>query len=246
MNDQTIGMSGYASLADYWQARYESEHRAAISIARALDQRTASLVSIIDGLRHDLAAPVIADAPKQATNDPSDPSRTDFDVRQIVYALERQEQSLQSNARRLAEASDYAADFPGADAERMREAILILNALPKVDAPSKVAPTLWVEPGHLCEVLKVASDSLPPYTVITRTKPLDDKDAPLYDQAALDAANRAFALVLLGAASKSGDSGAIALAAQLAGAAPCEACGFVAYRCRCLTSNATSPAPPLT
>jgi hypothetical protein len=49
--------------------------------------------------------------------------------------------------------------------------------------------------------------------------------------------DRATALILLEAASKSGDAGAISLAAQLAGAAPCEACGFVNYRCRCKTPN---------
>lgn len=43
----------------------------------------------------------------------------------------------------------------------------------------------------------------------------------------------ATALVLLMAASKSGDAGAISLAAQLAGAAPCADCGFVNYKCRC-------------
>ena len=49
--------------------------------------------------------------------------------------------------------------------------------------------------------------------------------------------NHATALVLLSAASKSGDPGAISLAAQLAGAAPCGACGFVNYRCRCEAAN---------
>ena len=41
------------------------------------------------------------------------------------------------------------------------------------------------------------------------------------------------AQILMSAAAKSGDPGAIALAAQLAGAAPCEACGFVNWHCRC-------------
>lgn len=46
--------------------------------------------------------------------------------------------------------------------------------------------------------------------------------------------NRAVAHVLLTAASKSGDPGAIELAAQLAGAAPCRRCGYVHFNCRCL------------
>lgn len=41
------------------------------------------------------------------------------------------------------------------------------------------------------------------------------------------------ATLLLAAASKSGDPGAIALAAQLAGAAPCPNCGYVNFACRC-------------
>ena len=45
--------------------------------------------------------------------------------------------------------------------------------------------------------------------------------------------DRATAFVLLGAASKSGDEGAMRLAAQLAGAAPCEVCGYVNFKCRC-------------
>jgi predicted dienelactone hydrolase len=45
--------------------------------------------------------------------------------------------------------------------------------------------------------------------------------------------DRTTALVLLQAASKSGDPGAISLAAQLAGAAPCKDCGYVNFKCRC-------------
>jgi hypothetical protein len=55
--------------------------------------------------------------------------------------------------------------------------------------------------------------------------------------------DRTTALVLLQAAAKSGDPGAISLAAQLAGAAPCKDCGYVNFKCRC------EPAPvpvPLT
>lgn len=51
--------------------------------------------------------------------------------------------------------------------------------------------------------------------------------------------NKAFASVLMDAAAKSGDEGAIRLAAQLAGVAPCAKCGFVNYHCRC----APTPAP---
>lgn len=50
--------------------------------------------------------------------------------------------------------------------------------------------------------------------------------------------DRTTALVLLSAAAKSGDPGAISLAAQLAGAAPCGICGFVNYKCRCKTAQA--------
>ena len=45
--------------------------------------------------------------------------------------------------------------------------------------------------------------------------------------------DRTTALILLQAASKSGDPGAIGLAAQLAGAAPCKDCGYVNFKCRC-------------
>ena len=54
--------------------------------------------------------------------------------------------------------------------------------------------------------------------------------------------NKATALVLLSAASKSGDPGAILLAAQLAEAAPCKTCGYVHFHCRC---GGSSPAPPI-
>lgn len=45
--------------------------------------------------------------------------------------------------------------------------------------------------------------------------------------------DRAFASILLTAASKSGDPGTIRLAAILAGAAPCETCGYIHDMCRC-------------
>jgi len=50
--------------------------------------------------------------------------------------------------------------------------------------------------------------------------------------------NEAVAHTLLTAASRSGDPGAISLAAQLAGAAPCEKCGYVNYRCKCASPQA--------
>jgi hypothetical protein len=45
--------------------------------------------------------------------------------------------------------------------------------------------------------------------------------------------NKAFGLVLLSAAARSGNRGAIELAAQLSGFAPCAACGYVHQHCRC-------------
>ena len=55
--------------------------------------------------------------------------------------------------------------------------------------------------------------------------------------------DRTTALILLQAASKSGDPGAIGLAAQLAGAAPCKDCGYVNFKCRC---QSAAPVVPLT
>ena len=48
---------------------------------------------------------------------------------------------------------------------------------------------------------------------------------------------RTTAIALLMAASKNGDAGAISLAAQLAGAAPCATCDFVQHKCRCEPPN---------
>lgn len=47
-----------------------------------------------------------------------------------------------------------------------------------------------------------------------------------------------FARVLLDAAAKSGDPGAIRLAMQLGGVAPCEKCMFVHYHCQCVAQAA--------
>lgn len=68
--------------------------------------------------------------------------------------------------------------------------------------------------------------------------PLDGSAAPAVP-APFD---RTTALVLLQAASKSGDPGAISLAAQLAGAAPCTDCGYVNFKCRCAAPAVREPA----
>lgn len=49
--------------------------------------------------------------------------------------------------------------------------------------------------------------------------------------------DRTSAVVLMSAAAKSGDPGAISLAAQLAGAAPCEKCNYVRLHCRCAKTD---------
>ena len=64
------------------------------------------------------------------------------------------------------------------------------------------------------------------------------KDAALRIAEALaapqgEAPNMAVAHCLLSAAAKSGDKGAIELAAQLAGVPPCKDCGYVIQHCRC-------------
>lgn len=60
------------------------------------------------------------------------------------------------------------------------------------------------------------------------TKPDDDK---------------AWKLLMLSAASKSGDPKVIELSAQLVGAAPCKLCGFVNSHCRCIASPTIDAAP---
>jgi hypothetical protein len=57
--------------------------------------------------------------------------------------------------------------------------------------------------------------------------------------------NKAYALALLTEASKSGDGGAISLAAQLAGASPCTVCGYVNFKCRCSATPAAPAYVPL-
>lgn len=49
------------------------------------------------------------------------------DIQQIIYALERAEHRLMKQADRLHKARDYGAEFFTEDAERMREAIVLLS-----------------------------------------------------------------------------------------------------------------------
>lgn len=49
------------------------------------------------------------------------------DLEQIIYALKRAERRLRDEADILMEAGDYSAQFPEKDAERMREAIKLLE-----------------------------------------------------------------------------------------------------------------------
>lgn len=51
------------------------------------------------------------------------------DIKQIIYALERQALTLEGEADRLGNAGDYDAMFPEADAERLREAIVLLGRM---------------------------------------------------------------------------------------------------------------------
>lgn len=61
------------------------------------------------------------------------------DVQQIIHALRRAERRLQSEADALLRAGDYSAEFPAEDAERMREAIALLQARP-VAVASRAVP----------------------------------------------------------------------------------------------------------
>ena len=63
-----------------------------------------------------------------------------IDVDQVVYALERAERRLQSEADRLHDAGDYSAEFPAEDAARMREAITLLRARSATISPSALLP----------------------------------------------------------------------------------------------------------
>lgn len=56
------------------------------------------------------------------------------DVEQIIYALERVETELHERGRLLFEQNDYSAEFPLEDADRMREAIGLLQRRVAVSA----------------------------------------------------------------------------------------------------------------
>jgi hypothetical protein len=56
------------------------------------------------------------------------------DIEQIIYALERQERALRAHADKLARQLDYSAEFPAEDADRMLEAIELLQRKEKASA----------------------------------------------------------------------------------------------------------------
>lgn len=56
-----------------------------------------------------------------------------IDVQQVIYALERAAALQESQAQKLAEARDYSAEFWAEDAERLREAITLLQPLLQAD-----------------------------------------------------------------------------------------------------------------
>jgi hypothetical protein len=57
------------------------------------------------------------------------------DVKQIVYALERARDALKRQADKLGAQGDYSAEFPAEDADRMTEAIALLQLHPVTEAP---------------------------------------------------------------------------------------------------------------
>ena len=57
------------------------------------------------------------------------------DVKQIVYALERARDALKRQADKLGAQGDYSAEFPAEDADRMIEAIALLQLRPVTEAP---------------------------------------------------------------------------------------------------------------
>ncbi|MGL4576890.1 MAG: hypothetical protein ACRCV9_19035 [Burkholderiaceae bacterium] len=69
--------------------------------------------------------------PRALTGECEGPSygRNPFNIDQIVYAIERAERSLQRQADQLIANRDYSAEFPAADAQRMREALTILRSM---------------------------------------------------------------------------------------------------------------------
>lgn len=63
----------------------------------------------------------------------------DIDVAQVIYALERAAALQESQARKLSEAHDYSAEFWAEDAERLREAITLLQ--PLLQADQRLSPS---------------------------------------------------------------------------------------------------------
>lgn len=68
------------------------------------------------------------------------------DWKQVGYALDRQERTLQSQADRLLEQMDYGAEFPAADAECLREAIELVSEYEAAykEAQQDAANHIWV------------------------------------------------------------------------------------------------------
>jgi len=60
----------------------------------------------------------------------------DIDVEQVLYALERAASLQENQAQKLAEAGNYGAEFWAEDADRLREAIVLLRPLLRSDPPS--------------------------------------------------------------------------------------------------------------
>jgi hypothetical protein len=68
---------------------------------------------------------------------------------------------------------------------------------------------------------------------MTTEKQDDDSSAPV-ERWVRPEPDFVYALILLSAASKSRDEGALRLAAQLANAEPCGKCGYIWNHCRCV------------
>ena len=68
--------------------------------------------------------------------------RVDIDIEQVIYALERAAALQDRQAQKLHQARDYSAEFWAEDAERLREAITLLQPLLQPDqrpSPSATA-----------------------------------------------------------------------------------------------------------
>ena len=81
------------------------------------------------------------------------PGPPDFDLKQIIHALERHARQQQALADKLHDERDYSAEFPAADAERLREAAALLAGMPwlvarvPMPSPDSVAQGLTVDPN---------------------------------------------------------------------------------------------------